>query len=182
MTQRRGIAWLLMVAFVFLLAFIGGAGLYWRMSSNFVKPPLSLKLQIDYQLESALLLVYQSIASNGPIPLPATFTYEPPRREIMPGVMLSVLTVGRTPEELKLDAWAVGSRLERHLSARIFLATASLVITPETPFQNVPVSPATSTEIVASQPATPSVPVELSSATPGLSWNIDFLPRKAETP
>ncbi|HNV68859.1 MAG TPA: hypothetical protein PKO06_04115 [Candidatus Ozemobacteraceae bacterium] len=174
MMNNRGIAWLLLVAFIFLLAFIGGAGVYWRLNSNFVKPPLSTKLQIDYQLESALLLVFQTIAAAGPEPLPATFTYEPPRREIMPGVVLSVRTVQRTPEEVQLEAQAVGSRLERYLSARLFRGIAS---GPEMAERSalLPALDAASASADLSSPST-----DLTTGSP--TWLIELLQRRTDTP
>ncbi len=176
MNPKRGVAWLLLVAFIFLLAFICGAAVYWRLSSNFVKAPLATRLQIDYQLESALVMVYQTIAESGLQPLPATFTYEPPRREIMPGVTLSVLTAQRKPEEVLLDAWAVGSRVERHLSARIFLGIASAPEVAESPNQAIAGANMNATDTVATGPISASAP-----AAPPV-WLLEMRPRRPATP
>ena len=175
-TSRQGFAYLLLTVLIIILSVTAGAAIYWRVSQGLVKPPMYLKIQADYQLESAIILAFHRIYSAGPVPIPPAFHLDSPRREIIPGAFLTVRYTKTSDRNILIESWIDGSRLERRMAAR---ATLKALLTTEVVHPSIVES--TTASPTASEAGTvadtvPAIPVTPSLMAASGTWNLEFIP------
>jgi|GEM_PF-5979472 len=121
MKSNSGITIHLILA-LFLGIVILGASVFLNSAKNAVKPPFLLKIKAEYQMESAIAMIFQRLRAIGPNHSTATLSLDITRREIAPGVILSASVNRLSSDSFQIESSVDGGGLKKHLNAKASVA------------------------------------------------------------